>query len=192
MSSVWGYWQSWLSLSSPKSYCFSYFLAMHSLAQLRQYCDGGSQKRKCSLPNSRPKVVSWLTLLTLNVPVLTPIRLELYGYQPVWRSPMSAPMATRALTAWVFMCLGILTLLPVAGHSAAASQPPCGPTDETEQQQAVLRAELLDYSRLENRLVATGNVSLVYGTMSLFADRVELNPESGIGIALGHVRLHTP
>jgi LPS-assembly protein len=55
-----------------------------------------------------------------------------------------------------------------------------------------LRAETLEYSRLENRLVATGNVSLVYGEMSVLADRVELNPESGIGTALGHVRLHTP
>jgi LPS-assembly protein len=55
----------------------------------------------------------------------------------------------------------------------------------------VLRAETLEYSRFENRMVATGNVSLVYGDMSLFADRVELNPESGIGTALGHVRLLT-
>lgn len=101
-------------------------------------------------------------------------------------------MVARSLTAWVFVCLGALTLLPIAGHSASSPQSPCGSHGEAERQRAVLRAETLEYSRLEKRLIAVGNVSLVYGEQRLFADRVELDPESGIGAASGHVRLRTP
>jgi LPS-assembly protein len=101
-------------------------------------------------------------------------------------------MATRLLTAWVFVCLGALTFLLIAGRNGVAQQQPCGARDEAERQRVVLRAETLEYARLEQRLVATGNVSLIYGELRVFADRVELDPESGIGVASGYVRLRTP
>jgi LPS-assembly protein len=67
-----------------------------------------------------------------------------------------------------------------------------GEIDATGRARAILRAETLEYAVLEKRLVATGSVTIMYEETRLFADRVELNTESGVGSAWGQVRLLTP
>jgi LPS-assembly protein len=92
---------------------------------------------------------------------------------------------------WILgVLLGGLALLPVVG-SGAVSQRLARP-GETANPGVVLRAETLEYTASEKRLVATGAVTIVYGETRLFADHVELNTQSGVGSAWGKVRLLTP
>lgn len=98
-------------------------------------------------------------------------------------------MTSHLLLAWVLLC----PLLLVAGDGATAQQQPTsqGNTARAEQD-VVLRAETLEYFERERRLVAAGKVTVVYGETRLFADRLDMNTDSGIGTAFGHVRLLTP
>jgi LPS-assembly protein len=66
------------------------------------------------------------------------------------------------------------------------------PTAHTQDPGIILQAQKLEYFEAENRLEATGKVSVVYGDTLLLADRLEMNTESGVGIATGDVRLSTP
>ena len=66
------------------------------------------------------------------------------------------------------------------------------PTAHTQDPGIILQAQKLEYFEAENRLKATGKVSVVYGDTLLLADRLEMNTESGVGIATGDVRLSTP
>lgn len=56
----------------------------------------------------------------------------------------------------------------------------------------VLRAESLEFFRREQRLVATGNVVVESGEAHMFADRLDMNTDTGVGIATGNVRFVTP
>ncbi|PON15136.1 hypothetical protein C2W62_25435 [Candidatus Entotheonella serta] len=56
----------------------------------------------------------------------------------------------------------------------------------------VLRAESLKFFQSEQRLVATGDVVVESGTSRMLADRLEMNTDTGVGTATGHVRLVTP
>lgn len=88
---------------------------------------------------------------------------------------------------WCIVCvlvwLGELTLLPVPVRGAAPGE---------QERRAILQAENLEYASLEHRLIASGAVTLIYGQTRLFADRVELNTETGVGFASGQVRFLTP
>ena len=66
------------------------------------------------------------------------------------------------------------------------------PTAHTQDPGIILQAQKLEYFEAENRLEAAGKVSVVYGDTLLLADRLEMNTESGVGIATGDVRLSTP
>jgi LPS-assembly protein len=63
---------------------------------------------------------------------------------------------------------------------------------EQGQGQVILQSETLEFDPLAKRMVATGKVVVTQGKMEIFADRLELNTESGVGSAWGNVRLHTP
>ena len=56
----------------------------------------------------------------------------------------------------------------------------------------VLRAESLEFFRQAQRLLAMGQVVVESGDTRMFADRLEMNTETGVGVASGHVRFVTP
>ncbi len=56
----------------------------------------------------------------------------------------------------------------------------------------VLRAESLEFFRPQQRLVATGQVVVASGEARLFADRLDMKTDTGVGIATGNVRFLTP
>ena len=66
------------------------------------------------------------------------------------------------------------------------------PAVHTQNPGIILQAQKLEYFEAENRLEATGKVSVVYGDTLLLADRLEMDTESGVGTATGDVRLSTP
>ena len=66
------------------------------------------------------------------------------------------------------------------------------PAGRTQDPGIILQAQKLEYFEAENRLEATGKVSVVYGDTLLLADRLEMDTESGVGTATGDVRLSTP
>ncbi len=56
----------------------------------------------------------------------------------------------------------------------------------------MLRAESLEFFQQQQRLVATGQVVVESGESRMFADRLDMNTETGVGIATGNVRFVTP
>lgn len=56
----------------------------------------------------------------------------------------------------------------------------------------VLQAESLEFFRSQQRLVATGQVVVESGERRMFADRLEMRTDTGVGVATGKVRLVTP
>ncbi|GIX46165.1 MAG: LPS-assembly protein LptD [Candidatus Tectimicrobiota bacterium] len=85
-------------------------------------------------------------------------------------------------------CLAVfflLWLLPLPAR-------PCSPGAEASRSAVLLHAETVEYMPESRRLVASGRVSVVYGTTELSAERVEVDTQSGVGTAEGNVRLRTP
>jgi LPS-assembly protein len=88
---------------------------------------------------------------------------------------------------------GSLALLGAGGEAAPSAQPsPSTAISKNGGQPVILRAERLEYFARDERLVAVGKVVLEYGDTRLFADRLDMHTQSGIGTAFGHVRLLTP
>ena len=56
----------------------------------------------------------------------------------------------------------------------------------------VLQAESLEFFQPQQRLLATGKVVVESGDMRMFADRLDMNTDTGVGIATGNVRFVTP
>jgi LPS-assembly protein len=56
----------------------------------------------------------------------------------------------------------------------------------------MLQAESLEYFQQHQRLVATGKVVVEWGEAQMYADRLDMNTDTGVGIATGHVRFVTP
>jgi LPS-assembly protein len=80
---------------------------------------------------------------------------------------------------------------PPSGGSTTPSEPcPSAPPDD--QQRVLLQAETLEYLHQAKRVVATGNVRVIYGDKRLFADQLELHTDTNTGTAWGHVRFVTP
>ena len=100
------------------------------------------------------------------------------------RKPRLSAVATLL---WLLTCC----LLP-ADCQTSTEQPCMAPTAHTQDPGIILQAQKLEYFETENRLEAAGKVSVVYGDTLLLADRLEMNTESGVGIATGDVRLSTP
>jgi len=69
---------------------------------------------------------------------------------------------------------------------------PCPSAAPDEQNRVILQAETLEYIQQTKRMVATGNVRVIYGDKRLFADQLELHTETNTGTAWGHVRFITP
>ena len=87
----------------------------------------------------------------------------------------------------------LLTSCLLPADSQTATEQPCmAPADPTQNPGIILQAQQLEYAEADNRLQATGKVSVVYGDTRLLADRLEMNTESGVGTATGDVRLSTP
>src|SRR5215510_12228949 len=72
------------------------------------------------------------------------------------------------------------------------SPEPCPSAPPDEQNRVILQAETLEYIQQTKRVVATGNVRVIYGDKRLFADQLELHTDSNTGIAWGHIRFITP
>jgi LPS-assembly protein len=80
---------------------------------------------------------------------------------------------------------------PPSVNSPTPSEPcPSAPPDD--QQRVLLQAETLEYIHQTKRVVATGNVRVIYGDKRLFADQLELQTDTNTGTAWGHVRFITP
>src|SRR5262249_53165424 len=79
---------------------------------------------------------------------------------------------------------------PAAGAPSAPE--PCPATPSEERGHVTLQSETLEYSQQEQRVVATGNVTVTYGDKRLLADQLELHTDTNTGTAWGHVRLISP
>ena len=79
---------------------------------------------------------------------------------------------------------------PAAGPTTPPE--PCPSASPDEQNRVILQAETLEYIQQTKRVVATGNVRVIYGDRRLFADQLELHTETKTGTAWGHVRFVTP
>jgi LPS-assembly protein len=101
-------------------------------------------------------------------------------------------MTMRRFIAWVLIWLGSITCLLAPVYGGTTGQQPVDDTDTAPERRMVLQAETLEFFQLEQRLIAEGKVTITYGPTRVFADRVELNTESGVGTAWGQVRLLTP
>lgn len=93
------------------------------------------------------------------------------------------PGTIGVLFSLLFFCLS-------AGGQTQANQE--GPTPPAETEESSLKVIANYKEQLENRLIATGNVEIHYKTISLFADRVELDTETKDVFAEGHVVVQTP
>ena len=100
-------------------------------------------------------------------------------------------MPIRWFLMSMLLCLGGVALLPGAGYGAATRHLHREATG-TAAQRVVLQAETLEYVSAEHRMIASGAVTVEYGEARLFADRLELNTQTGVGFASGQVRLLTP
>ena len=76
--------------------------------------------------------------------------------------------------------------------STTAPPEPCPSAPPDDQNRVLLQAETLEYLQQAKRVVATGNVRVIYGTRRLFADQLELHTDTNTGTAWGHVRFITP
>ena len=87
----------------------------------------------------------------------------------------------------------LLTVCLLFADTQTSSEQPCmAPSAGSEDQGVILQAERLEYFEGENRLEATGKVSVIQGNIRLLANRMEVNTENGVGTASGNVRLSTP
>src|SRR5215510_4677466 len=101
------------------------------------------------------------------------------------------------LCVWLMSHVGLPALQAqtnVPTPSAAPTPPPepCPAASPDEQNRVILQAETLEYMQQGKRVVATGNVRVLYGTKRLFADQLELHTDTNTGTAWGHVRFITP
>ena len=93
------------------------------------------------------------------------------------------------LTATIWL----LTVCLLFADTRTSDEQPCmAPAPRAQDQGVILQAERLEYFEAENRLEATGEVSVIQGTTRLLANRMDVNTVSGIGTASGNVQLSTP
>jgi LPS-assembly protein len=76
----------------------------------------------------------------------------------------------------------------------ALAQPPPGVLSDASGagEPVVLQAESLEFFQQHQRLVATGKVVVEWGEAHMYADRLDMNTDTGVGIATGNVRFVTP
>jgi LPS-assembly protein len=86
----------------------------------------------------------------------------------------------------------IVGLLFFLVWDAAAQSLPGGTQSLTTDEPVVLQAESLEFFQKHQRLVATGQVVVESGDMRMSADRLDMNTDTGVGIATGNVRFVTP
>jgi LPS-assembly protein len=101
------------------------------------------------------------------------------------------------LGAWLMSHACLPSLQAETNASSPSANPttppaPCPAAAPDDQNRVMLQAETLEYLQQAKRVVATGNVRVIYGEKRLFADHLELYTDSNTGIAWGHVRLVTP
>src|SRR5262245_54722401 len=108
------------------------------------------------------------------------------------------------MRVWIIcLCVWLMshTCLP-SPHAETNAQPsssdpttppaPCPAAAPDDKKRVMLQAETLEYLQQAKRVVATGNVRVIYDDKRLFADHLELYTDSNTGIAWGNVRLVTP
>ncbi len=100
-----------------------------------------------------------------------------------------------AWTIYALFLLFILCFCPFGRAQAPDQTPTTGQTTattQTEAKETPFRVIANYKEQLENRIIATGNVEVHYKTITLFADRVELDTETKDVFAEGHVVVQTP
>jgi LPS-assembly protein len=98
-------------------------------------------------------------------------------------------MILRLLLVCIVIHGSLAPLRP--GYGATVAQPSGGASSASDRTRVILRAENLEYLARDERLIAVGKVVLEYGDTRLFADRLDMHTQSGIGTAFGQVRLLT-
>src|SRR5262249_33951661 len=101
------------------------------------------------------------------------------------------------LCVWLMNHVGLAALqaqtnTPTPSANPTTSPEPCPSAPPDEQNRVILQAETLEYIQQTKRVVATGNVRVIYGDKRLFADQLELHTDTNTGVAWGHIRLITP
>jgi len=101
------------------------------------------------------------------------------------------------LCVWFMSHVGLSSLQAQTNARPPAASPttppePCPSAPPDEQNRVLLQAETLEYMQQAKRVVATGNVRVIYGNRRLFADQLELHTDTNTGTAWGHVRFITP
>ncbi len=106
---------------------------------------------------------------------------------------MNVRMTPRLPILCMLLCLEGSLLLLLASSPVYAQLLPVDADNVREAgQEVILQSETLEYFEQEKRLIAEGKIVIDYGKTRLFADRLEMHTESGIGTAWGNVRLLTP
>jgi LPS-assembly protein len=101
------------------------------------------------------------------------------------------------LCVWCMSHVGLSSLQAQTNARPPAASPttppePCPAAPPDEQNRVLLQAETLEYLQQAKRVVATGNVRVIYGNRRLFADQLELHTDTNTGTAWGHIRFITP
>src|SRR4029453_13314871 len=108
------------------------------------------------------------------------------------------------LRVWIIcLCVWLMSHAYLSSLQAQTNAPPpaAGPTTPPEPcpsaapdegNRVILQAETLEYIQQTKRVVATGNVRVIYGNRRLFADQLELHTDTNTGTAWGHMRFITP
>ena len=111
-------------------------------------------------------------------------------------------MTRHGPVAWLLVWLCSVSWWCIPGRSQAACPPetvaqattttvPAPPGTEKSPNQVILQSDTLEYHPSDKNLVAEGQVVVTHGTTQIYADRLELNTETGDGTASGNVLLHT-
>jgi LPS-assembly protein len=111
--------------------------------------------------------------------------------------PMLLRVWIICLCVWFMSHVGLSSLQAQTNARPPAASPttppePCPSAPPDEQNRVLLQAETLEYLQQTKRVVATGNVRVIYGNRRLFADQLELHTDTNTGTAWGHIRFITP
>lgn len=120
----------------------------------------------------------------------TRVETQLRRLWEYWLVPVSAWGRYRWGTGQRLWLVGLLLFLCWDVSAQSLPDVLSGPKGDGEP--VVLRAESLEFFRSEERLVATGNVVVESGETRMFADRLDMKTDTGVGIATGDVRFVTP
>src|SRR5436190_16718683 len=111
--------------------------------------------------------------------------------------PMRSRVWIACLCVWLVSHAGLSspqaeTKTSKTSAGAPSAPAPCPSAPPEEGNRVTLQSETLEYFQQENRVVATGNVTVTYGDKRLLADRPELRTHTNIGTGSGDHRMLIP